>query len=232
MFKVVTETLEKCVKYVQSICFYCLLWTYFTPFSSISVVDFEQVNISWDSNKTSFCSMLFSIWNDKEVLQLIAHTTPYSLKYRKALNRKNALSEAILHSGYISVLQFTGVDTKTKVFPLRFDVNDVFQNLLSNPLHCCWEVANAVANYFSFTYIYAALIQYRICGKGESFTAASRCRRSSRIIICDFINHVCPCSTMNFVWTSFLPIPKWSCSRVVFIAIETLGPVLNSKVLK
>ena len=132
MFKVVTGTLEKCVKYVQSICFYCLLWTYFTPFSSISVVDFEQVNISWDSNKTSFCSMLFSIWNDK-VLQLIAHTTPYSLKYRKALNRKNALSEAILHSGYISVLQFTGVDTKTKVFPLRFYVKRCLSKSVVKP---------------------------------------------------------------------------------------------------
>ena len=28
-------------------CFYCYLWTYFTPFSSNSTVDFEQVNVSW-----------------------------------------------------------------------------------------------------------------------------------------------------------------------------------------
>ena len=28
-------------------CFYCWLWTYFTLFSSASIVDFEQVNISW-----------------------------------------------------------------------------------------------------------------------------------------------------------------------------------------
>ena len=116
MFKVVTEILEKCVKYVQSMCFYCLLWTYFTPFSSISVVDFEQVKISWDSNKTSFCAMLFSIWNDKEVLQLIAHKTPYSLKYRKALNRKSALSEAILYSGYISVLNILAFIQKQRYF--------------------------------------------------------------------------------------------------------------------
>ena len=27
--------------------FFCLLWTYFTPFPSISIVGFEQVNISW-----------------------------------------------------------------------------------------------------------------------------------------------------------------------------------------
>ena len=27
-------------------CFYCWLWTYFTVFSSISIVDFKQVNVS------------------------------------------------------------------------------------------------------------------------------------------------------------------------------------------
>ena len=29
-------------------CFYCYLWTYFTAFSSITIVDFEEVNVSWD----------------------------------------------------------------------------------------------------------------------------------------------------------------------------------------
>ena len=28
-------------------CFYCKLWTYFTPCSSVSIVNFEQVNASW-----------------------------------------------------------------------------------------------------------------------------------------------------------------------------------------
>ena len=28
-------------------CFYCQLWTYFTPFSNVSIVDFEQGNGSW-----------------------------------------------------------------------------------------------------------------------------------------------------------------------------------------
>ena len=31
------------------------LWTYFTPFSDISIVDFEQINVSWDSN----CVMVY-----------------------------------------------------------------------------------------------------------------------------------------------------------------------------
>ena len=29
-------------------CFYCYLWTYFTPFSSASIVDFEQINVIWE----------------------------------------------------------------------------------------------------------------------------------------------------------------------------------------
>ena len=29
-------------------CFYCQLWSYFTPFSSVSIADFEQVNVSWE----------------------------------------------------------------------------------------------------------------------------------------------------------------------------------------
>ena len=29
-------------------CFYCWFWTYLVPFSSASIIDFEQVNISWD----------------------------------------------------------------------------------------------------------------------------------------------------------------------------------------
>ena len=36
---------------IEPLClkFYCQLWTYFTPFSDVSIVDFEQVNVSWDS---------------------------------------------------------------------------------------------------------------------------------------------------------------------------------------
>ena len=54
------ETLGKGVKYVQLnnkntrtmpmmsfCCFHCYVWTYFTPCSNVSIVDFEQVNISW-----------------------------------------------------------------------------------------------------------------------------------------------------------------------------------------
>ena len=30
-------------------CFYCQLQTYFAPFSRISIADFEQINIGWES---------------------------------------------------------------------------------------------------------------------------------------------------------------------------------------
>ena len=40
LFKVTIETLEKRMKY-------CKLWTYFTTFSCVSIVDFEHVNVSW-----------------------------------------------------------------------------------------------------------------------------------------------------------------------------------------
>ena len=30
-------------------CLYCKLWTYFTPCSSVSIVNFEQVNADWDN---------------------------------------------------------------------------------------------------------------------------------------------------------------------------------------
>ena len=48
--KSATETLEKDVKSVENelTSFWCLylIWTYFTPFSSVSLVDLEQVIVS------------------------------------------------------------------------------------------------------------------------------------------------------------------------------------------
>ena len=36
-------------------CFYCQLWTYFIPYSTVFSLDFEQVNVSWVNKKN--CSM-------------------------------------------------------------------------------------------------------------------------------------------------------------------------------
>ena len=40
-------------------CFYCWLWTYFTSFSSVFIVNFEPVNISWAPIQAA--SILFRI---------------------------------------------------------------------------------------------------------------------------------------------------------------------------
>ena len=32
-------------------CFYCYFWTYFTSFSTVSIIDFEQVNVNWADKK-------------------------------------------------------------------------------------------------------------------------------------------------------------------------------------
>ena len=32
-------------------CLYCYLWTYFAPWSSVSIVNFEQVKADWDSSR-------------------------------------------------------------------------------------------------------------------------------------------------------------------------------------
>ena len=48
MFKVnIKDTRTKTM--VSFWCLYCYLWTYFTPCSCISIVNFKQVNVSWDS---------------------------------------------------------------------------------------------------------------------------------------------------------------------------------------
>ena len=46
--KLTIETMEKGVKYVQSL--NKNTREYFTPFSSVFIVDFEQVNVSWVTN--------------------------------------------------------------------------------------------------------------------------------------------------------------------------------------
>ena len=50
-------------------CFYCQLWTYFTPFSSVFIIDFEQVNVSWEHGKVDIIHRLtkyYSIGNLKQ----------------------------------------------------------------------------------------------------------------------------------------------------------------------
>ena len=48
--KLTIETPERRLMYFTPFDVLMYFWTYFTPFSAVSVVDFEQVNISWDAN--------------------------------------------------------------------------------------------------------------------------------------------------------------------------------------
>ena len=47
MFKVKNENIRM-MSLMSFCCFYHYLGTYSTPFSSVSIVDFKQVNISWE----------------------------------------------------------------------------------------------------------------------------------------------------------------------------------------
>ena len=47
MFKVAIETLEKGAKYVVVLVFLLFNLNIFTRFSSFSIADFEQVNVTW-----------------------------------------------------------------------------------------------------------------------------------------------------------------------------------------
>ena len=52
MFKVKTKhtrTMSLALPLTLLWCFFCELWTYFTPFPSVSSVDLNQVNVSWVS---------------------------------------------------------------------------------------------------------------------------------------------------------------------------------------
>ena len=66
--KSIIKTLENGVKYVHSCsnmficsttvtsfwCFYCQIWKYFTLFSSVSIVDFKQLNVSQENNSHAY----------------------------------------------------------------------------------------------------------------------------------------------------------------------------------
>ena len=46
MLKVNNEN-TRMTSFTSLYCFYCKLWTYFTPSTSVSIADFEQANVTW-----------------------------------------------------------------------------------------------------------------------------------------------------------------------------------------
>ena len=75
-------------------CFCCGLWTYFTPFSSVSIIEFQQVNGSWgivteSTNSSSYFSPTFSNPYFVEILIILASLL-YKCVYRFAFNSREA----------------------------------------------------------------------------------------------------------------------------------------------
>ena len=46
-------------------------WTYFTPFSSVSITEFEQVNFSWESSYLSLFGRVMRDANGQNIVQLV-----------------------------------------------------------------------------------------------------------------------------------------------------------------
>ena len=66
-------------------CLYCELWTYFTPFYCVSIVDFEHVNAIWD---VYGCSYIVSIADTEQVFtqayynnKIVGYASMSTLKY-------------------------------------------------------------------------------------------------------------------------------------------------------
>ena len=83
LFKVTIKTLQKGVKLVDDVVLLLLLLTlniFHTFFSSVSIVDFEQVNVSLGSSSTIiklitiFTSVNFNVTKNCRVHQKAAHT--------------------------------------------------------------------------------------------------------------------------------------------------------------
>ena len=85
--------------------FYYYLWISFTPFSSVSFVDFEQANVSWEGNIAKVFTAVFKklvalknkcqqimgdLWSGscstETLLKLFSATAVYPLIFRNFLN--------------------------------------------------------------------------------------------------------------------------------------------------
>ena len=56
MFKVNNKDTRKMPMALQK-CLYCQLWTYFIPFLSVSIINFEQVNAGWGCSALNPCGI-------------------------------------------------------------------------------------------------------------------------------------------------------------------------------
>ena len=80
MFKVNNEDIRTVSLLIWLWCPYCYLWTYFTPFSIVPIVDFEQVNACW--------VLIHLSELDVQVEFNLDHSLKESVKYSRSLNRR------------------------------------------------------------------------------------------------------------------------------------------------
>ena len=95
------------------------LWTYFSPFSNVSIVDFEQINISWVSLALLTKNYLYFTFNETSI-QLVTRSTSKKhekhwktcftafFNYSNTLNhKKNVRNLTYNSSSEISIFQCT-----------------------------------------------------------------------------------------------------------------------------
>ena len=70
-------------------CFFCLLWTHFTTFRSVSIVDLERLNVSWDLHFYLLTNLRLVVVHIRTNLTLLAEgLSKYvhiNFRYRQAL---------------------------------------------------------------------------------------------------------------------------------------------------
>ena len=112
MFKVTIKTLER-RHWRRSGPSFCSLWPYFPPCSSVFIVNFEQVNVSWvrEWNITfiEICiSKMHPKWNYQESTLLLLIVSSAKVYDSQDLKLKFSLWSLGSHTGFHSDFQITG----------------------------------------------------------------------------------------------------------------------------
>ena len=83
--KLTIKTLQRCQE-MSFWCLYCQLWKYFTPFSSVFIVEFEQVNVCWE--EWSWQKLMPMIHNISQMTEYVR----FRSEDKGKLNEKNSFN--------------------------------------------------------------------------------------------------------------------------------------------
>ena len=91
--------------------FYCWPWTNFTPFSSVYIADFEQINVSCLASKfqtyafSVFIQLLYSLREKCPNMEvLLVRIFPYSVRMRKNTDQKKLCIWTLFHAFVLVIL--------------------------------------------------------------------------------------------------------------------------------